>query len=301
MKKFVFVLMPFKPDFDDVYKLGIKSACETDTAYCERVDEQKFEGSMLDRIYSQIRRADCIIADMSTQNPNVFYEVGYAHALGKKVILITQDGSDIPFDMKHYQHIIYNRGNISHLHDEIRSRIHWYLASEHDASNDSDFELDVFLNDTLLTKNENQIVNINLERTEDSRHVKYYGRIRILLRNVHSSLYNAANTMVSIVLPSTIESGERSITLPDGQVLHYTSFEGEKVYPQGYWGQTISVTIEGPPVYCQSVLSLNLTGEIRISKPYSMMIYPFSMHFTITKSHIIHKNPHSIVQNSDVR
>ena len=44
---------------------------------------------------------------MTGRNPNVFYETGYAHALGKHVILLTQEAKDIPFDLKHYQHIIY--------------------------------------------------------------------------------------------------------------------------------------------------------------------------------------------------
>jgi len=89
MKKFIFVLMPFNEAFDDVYQLGIKAACKSEKIYFKRVDEQYYEGSMLDRIYNQIQHADYIIADMSTKNLNVFYEVGYAHALQKKVVLIT--------------------------------------------------------------------------------------------------------------------------------------------------------------------------------------------------------------------
>ena len=49
-KPFVFVLMPFDAKFDDVYNLGIKAACEEAGAYAERVDEQIFEESILQRI-----------------------------------------------------------------------------------------------------------------------------------------------------------------------------------------------------------------------------------------------------------
>jgi hypothetical protein len=49
-KPFVFVLMPFANEFNDIYELGIKAACVEAGAYCERVDEQIFEGSMLERI-----------------------------------------------------------------------------------------------------------------------------------------------------------------------------------------------------------------------------------------------------------
>jgi AraC-like DNA-binding protein len=127
-KPFVFVLMPFDKEFDDVYKLGIKPACKNAGAYAERVDEQLFQDSILDRIYNQIAKADIIISDMTGKNPNVFYESGYAHALGKAVILITNNGEDIPFDLKHYPHIIYE-GSIADLIPEIERRVK-YLIDE---------------------------------------------------------------------------------------------------------------------------------------------------------------------------
>ena len=87
IKKFTFVLMPFRDDFNNIYQFGIKAACQAEGVYCERVDEQYYEGSILDRIYNQIQHADYIVADMSTRSPNVFYEVGFAHALQKSARL----------------------------------------------------------------------------------------------------------------------------------------------------------------------------------------------------------------------
>ena len=94
---FAFVLMPFDKAFDDVYKLGIKETANQLGILAERVDEQIFQEGILERIYRQIDAADLIIADMSGQNPNVFYEVGYAHAKGKLCVLMTKDVDDIPF------------------------------------------------------------------------------------------------------------------------------------------------------------------------------------------------------------
>ena len=107
-KPFIFTLMPFDQSFDDVYKLGIKDTCEDLGAYCERVDEQIFQGSILDRVMNQISKSDVIIGDMSGRNPNVFFEVGYAKALDKKIVLLTSEASDIPFDLKHYAHVVYD-------------------------------------------------------------------------------------------------------------------------------------------------------------------------------------------------
>lgn len=126
IKPFVFVAMPIAPELEDLYELGIKAACKNAGAYAERVDKQVFTESILDRIYNQISKADIIVADMTGRNPNVFYEVGYAHALGKTVILLTQKAEDIPFDLKHYPHIVYE-GKINYLLKELQKRVSWAI------------------------------------------------------------------------------------------------------------------------------------------------------------------------------
>jgi len=125
-KKFVFVLMPFADSFRDVYQIGIKPACRDAGAYCERVDEQIFHESILEQVYNQIAKADLIVADMTGRNPNVFYRVGYAHALSKKTILLTANSDDIPFDLQDYPHIIY-KNSIADLKSELERRVSWYL------------------------------------------------------------------------------------------------------------------------------------------------------------------------------
>jgi hypothetical protein len=130
---FVFVLMPFGEAFNAIYKDGIKAACKEAGVSCERVDEQKFDGRILDRIYSQIAKADIIVADMTGRNPNVFYEVGYAHAIHKRVILLTQNVEDIPFDLTDYQHIVYE-GNIQSLKSELTDKIKWCIEHPKDST-----------------------------------------------------------------------------------------------------------------------------------------------------------------------
>lgn len=121
---FAFVLMPFAPSFDDVYRIGIKEPAESMGIRAERVDEQIYAEGMLERVYRQIDAADLIIADMSGQNPNVFYEVGYAHAKDKLCILLTRDASDIPFDLKHRRHIIYGN-SIRSLREQLMKDLSW--------------------------------------------------------------------------------------------------------------------------------------------------------------------------------
>ena len=56
-KPFVFVLMPFASDFDDIYNIGIKEAAESAGAYAERLDEQIFAENILQRMYNQINNS----------------------------------------------------------------------------------------------------------------------------------------------------------------------------------------------------------------------------------------------------
>ncbi|MFD1196143.1 hypothetical protein ACFQ3C_15855 [Seohaeicola saemankumensis] len=124
VKPFAFVLMPFSRDFDDIYQYGIKQVCSEIGIIAERVDEQFYSETMLERIYRQIENADFIIADMTGKNPNVFYEVGYAHAKNKLCALITQSSQDIPFDLQHHFHFIYD-GNIGELRSQLMPRLSW--------------------------------------------------------------------------------------------------------------------------------------------------------------------------------
>lgn len=127
VKPFAFVLMPFDDEFNDIYKFGIKQACSELEIIAERVDEQFYSETMLERIYRQIDNADFIIADMTGKNPNVFYEVGYAHARGKLCALITKCAKDIPFDLQHHFHIIYD-GKIDLLKSQLTPRLEWMKA-----------------------------------------------------------------------------------------------------------------------------------------------------------------------------
>ncbi len=158
-RPFVFVLMPFDTEFDDIYKVGIKPACDKSGAYAERVDEQIFTESILDRIYNQISKADVIVSDMTGRNPNVFYETGYAHALGKTVILLTKTADDIPFDLRHYKHIIHG-GRISDLIPQLEAAISWAIKqSKHETLHES---LEFYVNGQRILPNSEIKVPVNM-------------------------------------------------------------------------------------------------------------------------------------------
>jgi|688.fasta_scaffold354419_2 hypothetical protein len=136
--------MPFTPALDDLFQFGIKDACEAAGAYCERLDKQIFPENMLHRIYNQIAQADIIVAEMTGRNANVFYEVGYAHALGKRVVLTTEDVDDIPFDFQQYFHIIHGN-RITEVRKTLEQHIRWYIDHPTDTTPEALADLQIYL------------------------------------------------------------------------------------------------------------------------------------------------------------
>jgi hypothetical protein len=95
----IFVIMPFddklKPVFDD----HIKKVCKNLQLSVKRADDIFAPNIIINDIWSLLFNSIIIICDCTGKNPNVFYELGMAHTIGKKVIIITQNQKDIPFDI----------------------------------------------------------------------------------------------------------------------------------------------------------------------------------------------------------
>lgn len=102
-----FVLMPFDEKFDGTYDL-IKEGLDNFNLNIIRADDINKPGVIIEDIFSHIRDSKFLIADLTNSNPNVFYELGYADAFDKEIILINQDNSkEFPFDVSGKRMIIY--------------------------------------------------------------------------------------------------------------------------------------------------------------------------------------------------
>jgi hypothetical protein len=98
-KNLVFVLTPFHPDYRRPYE-AIASVCTSIGLKCMRGDEEHVAGDILQHILRLIAKARLVIANLDGRNPNVFYELGIAQALGKPVLLIASSPEDLPFDVR---------------------------------------------------------------------------------------------------------------------------------------------------------------------------------------------------------
>lgn len=260
-KPFVFVLMPFTHGFDDIYSLGIKAACGEAGAYAERVDEQIFTESILQRVFNQISKADLIVSDMTGRNPNVFYETGYAHALGKTVILLTQDANDIPFDLKHYSHIVY-RGSIISLKDELTKVVRWHLDNPTRLAAPALEELEYFINGTKVE--EGAFVKAPFSRSSRPSCI----RMNLDIHNPGRRLADFSRSDFSVMLPPEFTPpSPQSIPLPDGRVLCKLRPFGELL--PGCW-QTVELsffcTIEGAKDFSHRRYHATLVVSTEISQ-----------------------------------
>ena len=103
----VFVLMSFKPELRPIYEDHILNVTNSLNLVAKRADDFFGAHHIMSDVWEAINSARVIIADCTGRNPNVFYEIGVAHTLGRTVILITQNGTDVPFDLQAIRFIQY--------------------------------------------------------------------------------------------------------------------------------------------------------------------------------------------------
>jgi hypothetical protein len=118
------VMMPFSPTLRPVYDC-IAQIAGLHQMECKRADDIWEHSTVIQDIFSLICRSYIVVCDFSQRNPNVFYEAGIAHTLGKHVIPIAQNIEDIPFDLRQHRTLTYlnnQEGRVA-MQDTLSERI----------------------------------------------------------------------------------------------------------------------------------------------------------------------------------
>lgn len=110
-EKLAFVIMPFSDDLSEIFKTIIKPTVESVELVCRRSDDYKTNKVIIQDIWKAICESRIVVADLTNLNPNVMYELGIAHTVGKETILIYQKSGEtdikFPFDLNHIRRIEY--------------------------------------------------------------------------------------------------------------------------------------------------------------------------------------------------
>src|SRR5215475_3516513 len=107
--RYCFVAMPFRAELNYFYLYVKRHLEESYGLRVERGDANVLTKPLMDKVREQILRADLVIGDVTGGNPNVFYEIGLAHAVGKPVLFLTQDAPEnAPVDIRQFEFIRYD-------------------------------------------------------------------------------------------------------------------------------------------------------------------------------------------------
>ncbi|MEL7832788.1 hypothetical protein [Fodinibius sp. Rm-B-1B1-1] len=127
-KNTVFIMMHMNediPGLEDV-KNTIKEVCDKFGLKAIRADDIEHQDRITDVILKHIRKSEYLIADLSGSRPNVYYEIGYAHAMDKKPILYRKKGTEIHFDLAIHNVPAYS--NITELKSMLINRFEALLG-----------------------------------------------------------------------------------------------------------------------------------------------------------------------------
>ena len=120
----VTVMMPFGAALDPVYAT-IGKVCRKLGLDCNRADDIFDHSEVFQDVFSLIYRSEVVICDFSGSNPNVYYEAGIAHTLGRPVVPLTQVQEHVTFDLRHHRFIQYlnNQEGLQDLEPKLESRL----------------------------------------------------------------------------------------------------------------------------------------------------------------------------------
>jgi hypothetical protein len=128
----IFVVMEFSQRYLKLHRDVITPVAEDLGLKAYNVGELFKPGMILQDIAQGIRRARLVIAEVSPPNQNVYYELGFAHALGKPTLLLAQEGTSLPFDISVHRCLFYrnDEAGMSELTDRLRQILSGEIAGE---------------------------------------------------------------------------------------------------------------------------------------------------------------------------
>src|SRR2546423_1370251 len=208
-KETCFTIMPFGGYFDSYYKDIFRPAIKAAGLDPHRADDLYRPSAIINDIWSYTKNAKIILADLTGKNPNVFYELGLAHALAKPAILVTESLDDIPFDLRGLRIIQYDKnepdwGNI--LKDKIESSIKEILESPETAVLPTFLNVKTTTSKPSLTPQEKEVVQLKQDvdmLQRELRNMRDVGSSKRLLNSAEEA-EDLIRSYIEMMVPKTV-------------------------------------------------------------------------------------------------
>ena len=138
--RLAFVIMSFRPELNDFYDRAISPALITVGLKSFRVDREEFDGTINEAILDKLRTCRIVVADLTDERPNCYFELGYAMALGKPYIVLARDDHDprrplrnpndpkVHFDVDSHKISFWKADDLTSVRAEIENRMRAMLA-----------------------------------------------------------------------------------------------------------------------------------------------------------------------------
>ena len=232
MPKKCFLIMPYAETFEDVHEAILRAAKAVEPDHqieCLRLDDNQQAGRIVGRLENAIRETDMCVADLSGGRSNVMWEIGFAMALEKKVILISHCGSALPFDLHDIHHISYVR-------DRLRTSLIEPLTTSlrHTATQLGDQPVRPTL-ETALRENQSRTIQI-------AEQAATIAELRRSNAQFHSMLKPYLSNMETMKKSSTPWNPSRYegawINVETDSRMYFKNIDGELVAPYCYTSNT---------------------------------------------------------------
>lgn len=207
-KKKVFMIMPFEESYFEIYEM-LKREFEKDFIFSHAGEEDNQQNILKD-IIQAIYDSDIIIANLTGLNANVFYELGVAHTLNKKVIIITEDISTLPFDLKNYRAKEYSTHFVkfSEFLESLKKYMYGAISGEIAYSNP--------VADFLVTKDEKEVaasiyqkgITITLDEESDKGFLDFLAEIEENANEMSDDINKMTEDMKTMTSGMTASTAE---------------------------------------------------------------------------------------------
>jgi len=193
IKATCFTIMPFGNWFDDYYDSIYAPAIKASNLHPKRADDLYRPSAIVHDIWALTQEAKIILADLSGKNPNVFYELGLAHALAKPAILVTESLDDIPFDLRALRVLVYDKNEPNWgqlLKQKIESAIKEIIESPLEAVLPTFLKIEKSSTKKVISKEEKELISVKQDLDLIKRQIEIGVRSRRIPRSRRPRINN---------------------------------------------------------------------------------------------------------------